>query len=50
VFGLHLPDLPERMLAFPDDRSIYDFHDVTDRVRCKPTGGPASEARVGSPC
>ena len=27
------------MLAFPDHWSIYEFHDVTDRVR----GGPAVE-------
>ncbi len=33
-FGLDLPDLPDRMYVFPDDRSIYDFHDVTARVRC----------------
>ncbi len=33
LFGLELPDLPDRMLAFPDDRSIYEFHDVTERVR-----------------
>jgi hypothetical protein len=33
IFGLELPDLPDRMLAFPDDRHIYDLHDVTERTR-----------------
>ena len=33
LFGLDLPELPDRMVAFPDDWSIYEFHDVTDRVR-----------------
>jgi Sulfatase len=33
LFGLDLPDRPDRMLAFPDHWSIYEFHDVTDRVR-----------------
>lgn len=38
-FGLDLPDLPDRMYVFPDHRSIYEFHDVTDRIRC---AGPAA--------
>jgi hypothetical protein len=33
TFGLDLPDLPDRMFAFPDDRHIYDLHDVTERTR-----------------
>ena len=33
LFGLDLPELPDRMVAFPDHWSIYEFHDVTDRVR-----------------
>jgi hypothetical protein len=41
VFGLDLPDLPERMLAFPNDSNIYDFHDVTDRLRCDPAAESA---------
>jgi hypothetical protein len=34
LFGIDLPDLPDRMFAFPDYTKIYEFHDVTDRVRC----------------
>ena len=36
VFDLDLPQLPDRMLAFPNHLDIYTFHDVTDRVRCDP--------------
>jgi len=32
-FGTGLPILPDRLYAFPDDRTLYEFHDVTDRVR-----------------
>ena len=32
-FGANLPLLPDRIYAFPDDWSLYDFHDVTERVR-----------------
>ena len=35
-FGLALPEVPDRMVAFPDDRSIYEFHDVTERLRVTP--------------
>jgi hypothetical protein len=33
LFDLDLPQLPDRTVAFPDHWSIYQFHDVTDRVR-----------------
>ena len=23
------------MIAFPDDSEIYEFHDVTERIRCE---------------
>jgi Sulfatase len=50
LFGLDLPDLPDRMLAFPTDRSIYDFHDVTERIRCGTTAGPSLQERTAPPC
>ena len=50
VFGVDLPDLPDRMLAFPDDRSIYDFHDVTERVRCTAREGSSLRERKAQPC
>jgi hypothetical protein len=34
LFGLDLPELPDRMYVFPDHTNIWEFHDVTDRVRC----------------
>jgi hypothetical protein len=43
VFGTDLPILPDRIFAFPDDWTLYEFHDVTDRVRTDP---PAGEAPV----
>jgi hypothetical protein len=50
VFGVDLPDLPDRMFAFPDDRSIYAFHDVTERVRCTAREGSSFRERKAQPC
>ena len=36
--GFDLPILPDRIFAFPNDLDLYNFHDVTDRVR---SGAPA---------
>lgn len=33
VFGTDFPELPDRIFAFPNDGNIYDFHDVTERLR-----------------
>lgn len=33
VFGTDFAELPDRILAFPNDSNIYEFHDVTDRIR-----------------
>ena len=49
LFGLDLPELPDRMYVFPDHTSIWDFHDVTDRVRCAAPAGPMDEAHL-PPC
>lgn len=38
-FGTELPRLPDRIVAFPNGTRLYDFHDVTERVR----DGPSSE-------
>ncbi len=38
-FGTEFPLLPDRIFAFPNDRNLYEYHDVTDKVR-----GPASVA------
>jgi hypothetical protein len=44
VFDTDFPELPDRIYAFPTDREIYEFHDVTERVRCgEPESGPARE-------
>ena len=48
-FGLDLPELPDRMYVFPDHTSIWDFHDVTDRVRCAAPAGPMDETHL-PPC
>lgn len=32
-FGAEFPILPDRIMVFPDDADLYNFHDVTDRVR-----------------
>jgi hypothetical protein len=45
LFGLDLPELPDRMLSFPGYWSIYDFQDVTARVRCE---GSAPSCEDGS--
>ena len=34
LFQTEFEELPDRMIAFPDDNEIYEFHDVTERVRC----------------
>jgi hypothetical protein len=34
VFGLDLPDLPDRMYVFPDHADLYDLRDMTARVLC----------------
>lgn len=33
VLGADFLLLPDRIFAFPNDRKIYEFHDVTDKVR-----------------
>ena len=33
VFGTDFPELPDRIFAFPNDGNIYNFHDVTERLR-----------------
>lgn len=35
LFGTKLPLLPNRVFVAPDDNRLYQFHDVTDRVREK---------------
>lgn len=37
-FGTEFPMLPDRVLVFPTERELYDFHDVTERVRCAADG------------
>ena len=49
LFGLDLPELPDRMYVFPDHTSIWDFHDVTDRVRCAAPAGPTDASRRDLP-
>ncbi|HKJ60454.1 MAG TPA: sulfatase-like hydrolase/transferase, partial [Hyphomicrobiales bacterium] len=34
-FGTHLPMLPDRIFAFPNDFTLYEFHDVTAKIRGK---------------
>lgn len=36
LFGTDFEILTERTFVSPDDRHLYDFHDVTDRVRQLP--------------
>ena len=38
AFGTTLPMLPDRVYAFPDERNLYDLHDVTDRILRRPQG------------
>lgn len=38
-FGTAFPLLPDRIFAFPNYRTLYEFHDVTEKVR-----GPATVA------
>jgi hypothetical protein len=45
VFGTEFAALPDRIYAFSSDRQIYDFHDVTEKVRCPP---PPEEAEVAA--
>ncbi|WP_295805611.1 hypothetical protein [uncultured Nitratireductor sp.] len=42
-FGAEFPMLADRIFAFPNDRSLYEFHDVTQKVR-----GTAHVAGTGS--
>lgn len=39
IFGVDLPLLPDRIYAFPTDRNLYDYHDVTEKVRSEPEEG-----------
>jgi hypothetical protein len=32
IFGMDLPDLPVRQYVYQDDRHLYRFHDVTDKL------------------
>ena len=32
-FGTDFPFLPDRIFAFPNDSTLYEFHDVTEKVR-----------------
>jgi hypothetical protein len=34
LFDTEFPMLPDRILVFPTEENLYDFHDVTERVRC----------------
>jgi hypothetical protein len=38
-FGTELPQLPDRIVAFSNDARLYEFHDVTERVRNEPSSG-----------
>jgi hypothetical protein len=42
-FGADFPLLPDRIFAFPNDGTLYEFHDVTEKVR-----GPATIAGEAS--
>jgi hypothetical protein len=50
VFDADLPLLPDRTMAFSSDRQIYDFHDVTDRVRCEADAEAAGDAEAAARC
>ena len=39
-FGTSFAELPDRVIAFPNDANLYDFHDVTERVRSDPAAEP----------
>jgi hypothetical protein len=41
LFGTDFPILPDRIFAFPDDWTLYEYHDVTDRVRTDAAAGEA---------
>jgi hypothetical protein len=43
-FGTRYPKLPDRIYAFPLDTQLYEFHDVTERIR-----GTADPAAAGAP-
>ncbi|MCR4264708.1 LTA synthase family protein [Nitratireductor sp. ZSWI3] len=32
-FGANFPLLPDRVIAFPNDGKLYEFHDVTENIR-----------------
>lgn len=49
-FGTHLPLLDDHIYAFPNDGKIYEFHDVTNKVRgSRPVAGmhPRANAEPG---
>ena len=50
-FGTSFPDLPDRILAFPNEANLYDYHDVTERVRRAPGAEPPAspDARSSRP-
>ncbi len=52
IFGTDFPQLPDRIFAFPGDWNIYEFHDVTERVRCGKNGTMVVEpgARTSGNC
>jgi hypothetical protein len=41
LYAVEPPEHPDRMYVVPDHTSIYDFHDVTERVRCAGPSAPA---------
>ena len=45
-FGANFPLLPDRIFFFPNDANLYEYHDMTDKIR-----GPASIAgtTIGHP-
>ncbi len=49
VFGTDFAELPDRIFAFPNDGRLYEFHDVTERVRCREFAA-APRADVQSGC
>ena len=50
LFGTRFPALPDRVIAFPKDATLYEFHDVTERVRRDPAAeAPAAAGTPSSP-
>jgi hypothetical protein len=51
-FATDYARLPDRVFAFPDDVTLYEFHDVTDKVRGAPepaAAGALGAGEAGSP-